>query len=109
MSGEQYPACEWRITENETQLSLSVETSPEELLGAFLWTADSDDRDFRDEAWNSKDINAANLKDIEVFVDFPESGYRAFYLDLRYSDPKGGEYTKSTRMFVTDDNMLLAD
>jgi PhoPQ-activated pathogenicity-related protein len=109
MSGEQYPVCEWRITENETQLSLFVETSPEELLGSFLWTADSDDRDFRDEAWNSKDIDVTNLKDIEVFVDFPESGYRAFYLDLKYSDPNGGEYTKSTRMFVTNDKMLLAD
>ena len=109
MSGEQYPVCKWHITENETQLSLSAETSPEELLGAFLWTADSDDRDFRDEEWNSKDLDAANQKDIKVFVDFPESGYRAFYLDLKYSDPNGGEYTKSTRMFVANDNILLDD
>ncbi len=109
MSGEQYPVCKWHITENETHLSLSAETSPEELLGAFLWTADSDDRDFRDEEWNSKDLDAANQKDIKVFVDFPESGYRAFYLDLKYSDPNGGEYTKSTRMFVTNDNILLDD
>jgi PhoPQ-activated pathogenicity-related protein len=109
MSGEEYPVCVWDIAENETQISLSVETSPEELLGAYLWMADSDDRDFRDETWNSKDIDAANLKDIEVFVDFPESGYRAFYLDLKYSDPNGGEYTKSTRMFVTSNNLLLAD
>ena len=109
MSGGQYPSCKWNITENEKQLTLSAETSPEELLGAFLWTADSDDRDFRDEEWNSKDLDAANQKDIEVQVEFPESGYRAFYLDLKYPDPNGGEYTKSTRMFVTNDNMLLDD
>jgi PhoPQ-activated pathogenicity-related protein len=106
MSAAEYPVCKWQISENEKQSSLSVETSPDELLGALLWTAESDDRDFRDEAWSSTNLDAANQKNIEVTVDHPESGYRAFYLDLRYSDPNGGEYTKSTRVFVADENML---
>lgn len=109
MSGEKYPVCNWRISENNEGLNLSVETLPGELMGAALWTADSDDRDFRDETWNSKDLDAANQKNIEVFVDFPVSGYRAFYLDLIYSDPNGGEYSKSTRMFVANDRILLND
>lgn len=109
LSGDQYPICKWDINENEKQLALSVETSPEELLGAYLWTADSEDRDFRDEVWNNKKINTVNQQTIDVQVDFPESGFRAFYLDLLYSDPNGGEYTKSTRMFVTDENKLLTD
>lgn len=104
LSGDQYPICKWRINENEKQLTLSVEISPKELLGANLWTANSEDRDFRDEVWNSKSLNTKNLKNIEVQVDFPESGFRAFYVDLIYSDPNGGEYSKSTRMFVTDEN-----
>jgi PhoPQ-activated pathogenicity-related protein len=109
MSGGSYPVCNWRITENEEGMRLSVETTPKELLGALLWTADSEDRDFRDETWNSEDLDTANQNDVEVFVDFPASGYRAFYLDLIYSDPNGGEYTKSTRMFVTNDSILLDD
>jgi PhoPQ-activated pathogenicity-related protein len=109
LSGDQYPICKWHINENEKQLTLSVETSPEELLCANLWTADSEDRDFRNEVWNNKKINTVNQKSIDVQVDFPESGFRAFYLDLLYSDPNGGEYTKSTRMFVTDENKLLID
>lgn len=109
LSGDQYPICKWHINENEKQLTLSVETSPEELLDANLWTADSEDRDFRDEVWNNKKINTVNQKSIDVQVDFPESGFRAFYLDLLYSDPNGEEYTKSTRMFVTDENKLLID
>ena len=109
MSWGPYPLCNRRLAENEEGLSLSVETSPKELLGALLWTADSDDRDFRDETWNSKDLDAPNQKDFEVFVNFPESGYRAFYLDLIYPDPNRGEYTKSTMMFVTNDSLLLDD
>ena len=104
---EQYPACSWEITENETLITLSVETTPEKLLGAQLWSADSEDRDFRDEVWSSVNVDGQDLKDIELQVEVPESGYKAFYLDLRYSDPMGGEYTKSTRMFVTDSTGVL--
>ena len=52
-------------------------------------------------------LNDQDQKEIEVQVDFPESGFRAFYVDLRYSDPMGGAYTKSTRMFVTDSTGVL--
>lgn len=104
---EQYPACKWEMSENGSQLILSVETSPDQLQGAFLWAADSEDRDFRDETWNSTIVEPGDQKGVEVQVAFPESGFRAFYLDLVYSDPNGGEYTKSTRMFVTDAAALL--
>jgi PhoPQ-activated pathogenicity-related protein len=90
-------------------LTLSVETSPDQLQGAYLWSTDSEDRDFRDEEWTSLSIDEPLQKNIEVQVDFPESGYRAFYLDLEYSDPLGGAYTKSTRMFVTDGTGVLED
>jgi PhoPQ-activated pathogenicity-related protein len=109
LSGEAYPACSWRITENEQGLLLTAETTPDQLLAAMLWTADSEDRDFRDESWSSTDLAAAGQARIETRVDLPESGYRAFYLDLRYPGPNGGEHTQSTRMFVADERMLLED
>ena len=109
MSKGQYPLCKWDISVNEEQIILSVETSPDLLTDAVLWAADSENRDFRDEVWNSKNLNTLNQKNIEVQIDFPETGFRAFYLDLKYSDPNGGKYTKSTRMFVTNENMLLID
>lgn len=84
-----------------------MEASPDKLAGALLWTADSEDRDFRDEVWESLSIDDQVQKNVEVHVEFPESGFRAFYLDLKYTDPNGGEYTKSTRMFVTNDTGLL--
>ena len=107
MSGLQYPVCNWTMTEIENQMALSVEASPDELLGAYLWSADSKDRDFRDEVFSSIDLNTEHQKNIEAIVDFPESGFRAFYLDLKYSNPNGGEYTKSTRMYVADKEELF--
>ncbi len=104
---EPYPVCNWEITEGGSLITLSVETTPEKLLGALLWSADSEDRDFRDEVWSSVDIDDLDQNDIELQVEHPESGYKAFYLDLRYSNPMGGEYTKSTRMFVTDGTGVL--
>ena len=110
LSGASYPACKWEIAQDDMLLTLSVETSPDQLQGAYLWSTESEDRDFRDEEWTSLSIDEQQLqKNIEVQVDFPESGYRAFYLDLEYSDPNGGMYTKSTRMFVTDAEKLLED
>ncbi|MEN8226749.1 MAG: PhoPQ-activated protein PqaA family protein [Bacteroidota bacterium] len=104
---EKYPLCNWEIAENESLITLSVETTPDKLLGAMLWSSDSEDRDFRDEVWSSGDVEYLDPENFEVEVDIPESGYRAFYLDLRYSDPMGGAYTKSTRMFVTDGTGVL--
>lgn len=104
---EPYPICKWEMSANRGQLTLSVETSPDKLQGALLWTADSEDRDFRDEVWNSQSIEDQIQKDVEVQLESPESGFSAFYLDLSYSDPNGGVYTKSTRMFVADSTGVL--
>jgi len=102
-----YPQCKWGVTESGSLITLSVETSPDKLLGAQLWSSDSEDRDFRDEVWSGMEVEKQGQ--IEVEVDIPESGFRAFYLDLLYSDPMGGAYTKSTRMFVSDSTGVLED
>mgnify|MGYP001037014632 CR=1 FL=1 len=107
LSGDSYPACKWIIDQYDKQLTLSVETSPEQLQGVMLWSTDSEDRDFRDETWTSLSIDGELQENIDVQVEMPESGFRAFYLDLQYSDPNGGTYTKSTRMFVSDSMGVL--
>lgn len=109
MSEGPYPLCNWDITLSEKDLLLSVEASAEELRGAILRTADSEDRDFRNETFSGTDIEGVPASNIKVTVEFPESGYRAFYVDLIYSDPNGGEYSKSTRMFVADRGKIVDD
>jgi len=104
---EKHPVCKWKLAKNESLITLSAEASPDKLLGASLWSADSEDRDFRDEIWSSVDVEYQDKNYIETEVDIPDSGYRAFYLDLKYSDTMGEAYTISTRMFVSDGTGVL--
>jgi len=109
LSGGPYPVCNWDLTPSENSAILSVETSADELLGATLWITDSEDRDFRDETFGGTSLDGDPASQIEFTIDLPESGYRAFYADLIYGDPNGGEYSKSTRMFVANEEKVLED
>jgi PhoPQ-activated pathogenicity-related protein len=109
LSHSTYPVCNWHLTKNENQFTISVETSPEDLLAVKLWSATSEDRDFRNEVWTSKNIPSFGNKTVDIQVNSPSSGFLAFYIDLTYSDLNGEEYTKSTRIFVANNAVLLAD
>ena len=76
-------------------------------MDAIVWSADSNDRDFRDEEWSGKSLNVENLDLVEAEIEYPGEGYKAFYLDLQYTDPHGDQYTESTRMFVMDEDEIL--
>lgn len=102
-----YAGCSWETTETGTGVTLQVEGSENAVRAAYLWTADSGDRDFRDEVWSSSDLDAPDNTSVSATVEFPESGFRAFYIDLEYKDLNGRSYTISTRVFVTDDDELL--
>jgi PhoPQ-activated pathogenicity-related protein len=102
-----YPVCQWDIAENEGEISLKVKATPDQLVDALLWSADSEDRDFRDEEWISESLNAKNKEDIEAVVAYPVSGFKAFYLDLKYTDLNGGVYSESTRSFVADEDEVF--
>ena len=109
LAGSPYPLLQWEVTPAKKGVSVKVKTSPEVLLDAVLWSTDSEDTDFRDEKWSGRSLELKKKKPAVVTVTqpFPEKGYRAFYVDLKYKDLHGGEYTKSTRMFMTDDNEIF--
>ena len=102
-----YKASSYEITSDNSSATLSVKSSPDELLNAYIWSADSEDRDFRDEEWTSELIETQTKENASYKVEFPENGFKAFYIDLEYSDPNGGKYTKSSRMYVVDNNEVL--
>lgn len=101
-----YPICNWTISPNDSNIELRATSTSDKLVDAIVWTAASEDRDFRDEEWEGKSLNAKHKKNVKAAIDYPPSGYKAFYVDLKYVDPIGDEYTKSTRMFVTDANKV---
>ncbi len=103
---KKYPKCSWEISEQDENMVLNVTASGDKLKGIKLWMADSDDRDIRDNTFTSTNIEKDSNNAIQVDINYPKSGFRAFYIDLIYPDVNGGTYSKSTRMFLADDNKL---
>jgi PhoPQ-activated pathogenicity-related protein len=103
----EYPVCDYTVSEENGIITLKVKSTPELLTDAILWSSDSEDQDFRDEQWSDSTLNSANKPEINIEIKNPESGFKAFYVDLKYKAPYGDDYTQSTRMFVTDENKLL--
>lgn len=102
-----YPVCESSVSEKNGKITLTVTTTPELLEDAVLWIANSEDRDFRDEKWTGKSLDKKNQKEFKIEMNYPASGFKAFYIDLKYKAPFGGSFTQSTRMYVSDNTNLL--
>lgn len=107
LAKEPYANLNYELNTDNTSAMLSVESDSEALKTAYLWSADSEDRDFRDETWKATKISATPGKAAMEKIPFPKKGFKAFYMDLEYADPNGGTYTKSTRMYVADDDEVL--
>ena len=104
---EMYPKLTWEIDHSKSDIQISVHTTSDQLVGSFLWTSDSNDRDFRDNEFVKADLEIDHKENVQTKIKYPDSGYRAFYIDLEYMDPNGGSYTKSTRMYVADDDEVF--
>ncbi|HUI32981.1 MAG: PhoPQ-activated protein PqaA family protein [Dysgonamonadaceae bacterium] len=98
------PVNTWLLKEKRRNINLEIEADGNQLLRTMLWTASSKDRDFREAKWTSEEIklNKKSKSKIDAKIKYPKSGYKAFYVDLFYPDPNGGEYSVSTRTYVTD-------
>lgn len=107
MLKQKYPVCQWTVNTTKEGVKLSVKTTSDALVDAIVWSADSDDKIFQDEKWESRSLGIKNQPKVEFVEAFPKSGYKAFYLDLKYNAPNGGTYTESTRMFLTDNDEVF--
>ncbi|MCB0628327.1 MAG: PhoPQ-activated protein PqaA family protein [Saprospiraceae bacterium] len=102
-----HPVNHWDLTYDEQGIKLAVTATPAPLVSVAIWSADSEDRDFRDATFVKKDLDLQHVATLEAHIDYPDSGYRAFFVDLEYSDANGGVYSKSTRMFVADEDEVF--
>ena len=108
IANKPYPELTPTISYTPKKIAVKINASSNELTGVSLWSADSEDTDFRDNKWTSKEVVIKKKSDVvTVAPEYPASGYRAFYVDLKYKDPNGGEYTESTRMFVADEDEVF--
>lgn len=101
------PVVRWSARVSNGQAVVDIDATRKRLQGAKLWYAHSADRDFRDETWVSQDVDLSRSGSSAVTVPLPDTGYKAFYVDLIYKDLKGKKYTQSTRTFVVDGEQVL--
>ncbi|MES2457321.1 MAG: PhoPQ-activated protein PqaA family protein [Bacteroidota bacterium] len=102
-----YPVCTWTAVSGQKAVKLTIKATADKLTDVIVWQADSPDMDFRNDKWESKSLGISRKATVNVDGTFPLSGYRAFYINLKYKDSKGVEYTESTRVFMTDTKALL--
>ena len=108
LAGRAYTACEAELSYGKKGITLKVKATPDVLIDAVLWSTNSTDTDFRDEKWEGKSLGLKKKSSVITSTQpYPQDGYRAFYLDLKYKDPNGGEYLKSTRMYVADNDEVF--
>jgi PhoPQ-activated pathogenicity-related protein len=108
ISNRPYDDCQWNITYDKKRITLKAKATPATLVSAALWSADSKDTDFRDDKWTSQEVVLKKKSEVVTSAPiYPATGYRAFYLELRYKDSNGGEYSESTRMFLADDDEVF--
>jgi PhoPQ-activated pathogenicity-related protein len=107
LNGRKYPACDWKLEETAQGITLTATATADLLVDALVWTSDSDDRDFRDESWEGVSLSVKNVAQVATTISYPESGFKAFYIDLKYTDPNGEEFVQSTRMFVANSEKVL--
>ena len=100
-----YADMDYSIATDKESATVMVKSNSKDIKNVYLWAADSADRDFRDEEWKSTKISDKGT--VTHTIKYPKTGYKAFYIDMEYTDPNGGTYTKSTRMYLTDDDEVL--
>ncbi len=67
----------------------------------WLWEADSPNRDFRKTKWIRTDLSGEG--ETTVKVEKPASGWRAFYVDVRFPAEQGLPFGLCTEMTVVPD------
>lgn len=101
---EELPQMEWKLNEAGTpHLHVKVNRSAKAI---HLWTADSTDRDFRNDKWSSRNLEVKPGSAIaDADIEKPASGYRAFMGEVVLTNSFGHEYKLSTQVQVVPDEV----
>ncbi|WP_020527437.1 PhoPQ-activated pathogenicity-related family protein [Flexithrix dorotheae] len=106
ISSTKHPVVKWKAHDEGEKISISIRAD-RPFEKANLWVANSEgDRDFRDEKFVAQSLDLDSKKDIKASIDFPENGYKAFYVELIFKSPLGGTYSQTTQMYVSDKSNL---
>jgi PhoPQ-activated pathogenicity-related protein len=107
LEGEQLPRLTTRITGGRVQTAEIEVRSSVPVKAMKVWTANSDDRDFRDAKWTSDVLRPGVGRTLGKYrVPLRQRGYRAVMFEATYVDDEGKSFRLSTEVSVVPD--LLA-
>lgn len=95
--GKPYPEVSWQ-QENPNTLQVRWDQTGGE---ALLWTAQSPNRDFRTSTFVSTPLSGEG--ETTATVPTPETGWTAYYVEVRYTGDLGLSYGATTKMTVLPD------
>jgi PhoPQ-activated pathogenicity-related protein len=107
ISNGTYPKLDYLVTQENGKIIVNITADESRLLDAIVWSATSPDREFRDKTWSSVSLGKSAVSNFTYEVAYPASGYLAFYIDVKYKAPFGGDFTQSTRMFLAGSTGLF--
>jgi hypothetical protein len=92
----------WNVASGD-QATLSIEVD-QKAKEARLWTADSSDRDFRDNGWTSQPLKiTSGSSKAQATINKPRKGYRSYMGEVVLTAPTGHDYKLSTAARVIPD------
>jgi PhoPQ-activated pathogenicity-related protein len=103
---EPLPTLDWKFTgvnSDKAQVQVKVNRPAQSMR---LWKADSADRDFRRDRWNSEPLAMKDGgKAAEATIEKPATGYRAIMAEVVLTNRFGHEYKLSTAAQVIPDEV----
>jgi PhoPQ-activated pathogenicity-related protein len=103
--GKELPSMEWQLKDVKEKAEITVKVN-QPAKAIRLWTANSTDRDFRDDRWTSRELEVkGGSSQASAEVPTPERGYRAYMAEVVLTSPTGQEYKLSTEARVTPDKI----
>jgi len=91
LSDGQYPVVSWRMRKGQGLTEFSFSLDDPNLIGAVLWSASSQDRDFRDEKWRSRRLKNSGSNDLTLIQKILKRAIRLFmwtlYTKTRAEEP----------------------
>ena len=98
------PKITWKFN-NSAKTRINVQVYSNEQASAIsLWTAHSDDRDFRDNQWTAQTLKITRgSSHAKASIPTPKSGYQAYLMEVELKTDTGHPYKLSTQAQVTPD------
>ena len=109
--GKKYPCYGYQIKEQDGKIKLDIQAEKNLLEDVLVWEACSDDKDFRPKKFEPSRLGISAKANFSVEVAYPDKGYKAFMVMLKYKHPSipDATYNITTRMFTASPTELFEE